>query len=435
MSGQDSRMPLAWLDRPPRVLFCTDTYAPQMNGVSVVTAMSVRGLAERGWRCEVIAPRYPRSMARGGLCPSGFERRVTSIPSVPLPGYRDIRVAAPAYRAVADAIDRFRPDIVHCQTEFMIGRLAQVAAHRRGIETVSSYHTDFARYAEAYGAPFLRRTVSSYLARFHRRSRRVFTPSRSAAAELLRLGVRRVTEWGRGVDTDCFTPTRRSAEARERLGFGSRFTFLYVGRFAAEKNVELVLEAYRRASATVPQGVMRLVLAGTGPREPSLRAAAGEGVTFLAHLDRERDLPELYANADAFAFASTTETLGLVVLEAMASGLPVIAVPAGGVREHLIDGVNGIAYPAGDAAALAAVMRHLASEPGYAPELGRRAREQAEHLAWAAELDRLDVAYRAMLAGSTAAAPFGSGGQNRAVTAVRTPAIAGSEASAKLWRS
>ena len=428
-------MPLAWLDRPPRVLFCTDTYVPQMNGVSVVTAISIRGLAERGWRCEVIAPRYPRALAGCGLEPSGSEHRITSIPSVAMPGYREIRLALPAYRRLADAIDRFRPDIVHCQTEFMIGRLSQVAAHRRGIEMVSSYHTDFGRYAEAYGAPVLRRMVSSYLARFHRRSRRVFTPSRSAEADLRALGVQRVSVWGHGVDTARFTPALRSAEARERLGFGSRFTFLYVGRFAAEKNVELVLEAYRRASASVPQGVMRLVLAGTGPREPSLRAAAAEGVTFLGQLDRERDLPELYANADAFVFASTTETLGLVVLEAMASGLPVIAVPAGGVREHLVDGANGIAYPAGDAAALAAAMRHLASEPRYALELGRRAREGAEHLSWDSELDRLDAAYRAVLAGASAVAPFGTAGQNRAVTAVRTPAIAGSEGSAKLWRS
>lgn len=428
-------MPLAWLDRPPRVLFCTDTCLPQMNGVSVVTAISVRGLAERGWRCEVIAPRYPRALARRGAEPPRSEHRITSIPSVAMPGYREIRLAFPAYRAVADAIDRFRPDIVHCQTEFVIGRLAQVAAHRRGIEMVSSYHTDFGRYAEAYGAPVLRRMVSSYLARFHRRSRRVFTPSRSAEADLRALGVQRVSVWGHGVDTARFTPALRSAEARERLGFGSRFTFLYVGRFAAEKNVELVLEAYRRASASVPQGVMRLVLAGTGPREPSLRAAAAEGVTFLGQLDRERDLPELYANADAFVFASTTETLGLVVLEAMASGLPVIAVPAGGVREHLVDGANGIAYPAGDAAALAAAMRHLASEPGSALELGRRAREGAEHLSWDSELDRLDAAYRAVLAGASAVAPFGTAGQNRAVTAVRTPAIAGSEGSAKLWRS
>ena len=401
-------MPLAYLQRPPRVLFCTDTYAPQMNGVSVVTAHSIRGLAERGWRCEVVAPRYPRSAHVNGLERTGLESRVTSLPSAPMPGYRDIRLVAPAYRAVADAIDRFRPDLVHCQTEFMVGRLGQVAAARRGIDLVSSYHTDFGRYAEAYGAPFLRRPVTEYLARFHRRSRRVFTPSAAARADLAAMGVRTATVWGRGVDTTVFSPARRSPEARDRLGLGSRFTFVHVGRFAAEKNVELVLEAYRRASASVPQGVMRLVLAGTGPREAALRSAASEGVTFLGHLDRETALPELYANADAFVFASTTETLGLVVLEAMASGIPVIAAPAGGVRDHLRHEENGLAYPPGDVDALAAAMKFLASEPRYAMELGGRARETAGRLTWESELDRLDAAYRAVLAGSAAVAPISS---------------------------
>ena len=417
-------MPLAYLHRPPRVLFCTDTYAPQVNGVSVVTALSVKGLAARGWRCEVVAPSYPRSARVGDLLRSGLEGRVVPVPSLPLPGYHEIRLAAPAYRIVADAIDRFRPDIVHCQTEFMIGRLGQIAAGRRGIPLVSSYHTDFSRYASAYGAARLGPIVTAHLARFHRRSCRVFTPSSASAADLHAMGVPAVEVWGRGVDARRFSPLLRGPEVRERLGFGSRFTFLYVGRFAPEKNVELVLEAYRRASAMVPQGVMRLVLAGTGPREAALRRMAREGVTFLGHLDRERELPELYANADAFVFASTTETLGLVVLEAMASGIPVVAAPAGGVRDHLRHGVNGLAFPAGDAEALSAAMRTLADDPGYALGLGVGARITAEELTWDAELDRLDAGYRAILAGA-AAVP-----QKRTASAVRTPAIAGRAGSA-----
>lgn len=428
-------MPLSRLQRPLRVLYCTDTYAPQMNGVSVVTATSVRGLTERGWRCDVVAPRYPRPMHRSGLGLSGFENGITSLPSVAMPGYREVRLVAPAYRAVADAIDRFRPDLVHCQTEFMIGRLAQLAATRRRIDLVSSYHTDFGRYAEAYGASVLRGSVTAYLARFHRRSQRVFTPSEAAAADLRAMGVERVAVWGRAVDAAHFTPQRRRPEIRDRLGLGSRFTFLYVGRLAAEKNVDVVLEAYRVASAAVPQGVMRLVLAGTGPRAAALRARAPEGVTFFGHLDRATELPDLYANADAFAFASSTETLGLVVLEAMASGLPVLASPAGGVRDHLRHGVNGLACPVGDVHALAAAMRHLASEPAAALELGQGARATAVSLPWDGELDRLDAVYRSVLASEATLESCVGPGQNRAVNAVRTPAMAGRDRSAKLWRS
>jgi phosphatidylinositol alpha 1,6-mannosyltransferase len=385
--------------RIKRILFCTDTWPPQVNGVSVVTALSVQGLAERGWRCAVVAPRYPRhAHAARGLPALAIATDETTVPSVAAPGYSDLRLAAPAYGTVADAIDRFEPDIVHSATEFMIGRLGQLAAGRRGITRTSSYHTDFSRYAEAYGFPWLRSPVSRYIGRFHRRSARVYTPGGPAREDLLALGVTDAEVWGRGVDTVTFTPTRRRAELRSAFGMESRFTFLYVGRFAAEKNVQLILEAYARALAVVPRGVMRLILAGSGPLEPALRHAAPPDVSFLGHLDREDTLPDLYANCDAFAFASTTETLGLVVLEAMASGLPVIAAPAGGVADHLRDGVNGIACAPGDAQSLADAMVRLAGAPIEALALGEGARRTAEELTWESELDRLDESYRRLIA-------------------------------------
>jgi glycosyltransferase involved in cell wall biosynthesis len=175
---------------------------------------------------------------------------------------------------------------------------------------------------------------------------------------------------------------------------GSRFTFLYVGRLAAEKRVDFVIEAFRQASAMVPRGVMHLIVAGTGPCEAELRAAAPTDVSFLGFLDRRTSLPDLYANCDAFAFASVTETLGLVVLEAMASGLPVLAAPVGGVRDHVRDGVNGLTYEANDSAAMARGMVLLASEFELTRRLARAARRTAEALSWERELDRLDASYR-----------------------------------------
>ncbi len=179
-----------------------------------------------------------------------------------------------------------------------------------------------------------------------------------------------------------------------KLGIDGAFTFLYVGRLAAEKGVDIVMEAYRRAEAQLPHGSTRLVIAGAGPEEERLRASAPPGTVFLGFLERGSALPTLYASADAFAFASTTETLGLVVLEAMASGLSVIAAPAGGVAEHLRDGENGIAYPANDIGACAAAMVRLASDSPLSVRLRTGARRTAEALAWSAELDRLDASYR-----------------------------------------
>jgi glycosyltransferase involved in cell wall biosynthesis len=384
--------------RAPRILVCTDTYPPQLNGVSVVTSLSVGGLAERGWECAVVAPRYPgdRDSAVLGSAEDGSRLHAT-LPSVAAPVYPDLRLAMPWYPTVHKAVSAFRPDLIHCATEFVIGRLGQVAARRRGIPLVSSYHTDFGRYMEAYGASRLAPMVRRHLRRFHRRSERVFTPSSASARDLAALGVEAVEIWGRGVDMDRFHPARRSPELRESFGMGSRFTFLYVGRFAAEKNVELILEAYARASAQVPPGVVHLIMAGAGPREPVLRAIAPAGVSFLGPLDRASTLPNLYANADAFVFASETETLGLVVLEAMASGLPVVAAPAGGVADHLRHGVNGLAFPPGDVDEMARGMLDLVSDPMRLPPLREGARRTAEALSWSAELDGLDRSYRQVL--------------------------------------
>jgi glycosyltransferase involved in cell wall biosynthesis len=272
--------------------------------------------------------------------------------------------------------------------------MGQLAAARAKLPMVSSYHTDFARYADAYGKSWLRGTVSSYLGRFHQRSRRIYTPSTVSRGDLLRLQVSDVEVWGRGVDAQLFHPGRRSPQMRAALGLGDRFTFLYVGRLAPEKRAEQIVDAFRIARELLPPGRIHLVMAGTGPSEAELREAAPEGVTFLGFLERRTRLPDLYANCDAFAFASVTETLGLVVLEAMASGLPVVAVPAGGVRDHLRDGQNGLAYPAGSAEAMAYIMVRLASDNGLARKLGRGARCTAEELTWEREMERLDRSYR-----------------------------------------
>lgn len=385
-----------------RVLYCTDTYPPQVNGVSIVTALSVSGLTQAGWECAVAAPRYPPAVhavwSADGFAPQG-EVAIHSFPSVAAPLYPEIRLARPRVAQLGRVIAGFRPDLVHCETEFGIGRAGKAAAARAGVPVVSSYHTDFARYTEAYGARWLRNLVTRHIARFHRSSRRVYTPSSIAREDLLRLGLRDVEVWGRGVDTELFHPGRRSEALRAAFGMGSRYTFLYVGRLAAEKRAAQVVDAFRLASEMLPKGVIHLILAGTGPREAELRAAAPPGVTFLGVLDRRGRLPDLYANCDCFVFASVTETLGLVVLEAMASGLPVIAVPAGGVRDHLRDGRNGIACREGDVGAMALAMVRIATEWGLSRRLARGARHSVEALTWGREIERLDQSYREVLAG------------------------------------
>lgn len=391
------------LKTPPRVLYCTDTYPPQVNGVSVVTAISVAGMQSRGWECAVVSPRYPKpyGVAFASDAPGLSAVRLhEKLPSVQLPGYSDIRLAAPLYARVRAAVHDFKPDLVHCQTEFVIGRLGQVAAARAGIPTVSSYHTDFSRYTESYGVGALRALVSRYIARFHRRSRRVYTPSETARDDLARIGVSNVEVWGRGVDTEQFAPTKWSGALREELDANADFILLLVSRLAPEKNSGLILEAYRQFRAANPDVRATLVIAGDGPSAEALVQRAGEGVQFLGNLERRLILPLLYASADCFVYASETETLGLVVLEAMSSGLPVIAAPAGGVAVNLRHEHNGLAFPAGDAAAMAEAMGRMARELPLRMRLAKNARAWAEARSWRAELERLDASYHEVLEGS-----------------------------------
>lgn len=389
---------------PLRILYCTDTYPPQVNGVSVVTAVSVAGMQERGWECSVVAPKYPKPYGKPFASDAPHLSAVwrhVRLPSVVFPPYPDIRLVAPLYGRVAAAMRDFRPQLVHCQTEFLVGRMGQIAARRRGIPLVSSYHTDFSRYTEAYGVPSLRALVTKYISRFHRRSRRVYTPSAPAAADLARMGLNDVEVWGRGVDVKQFNPALRSDAFREQLGVKDEFLFLHVGRLAPEKNVGIVLDAYRLFREQYPQLRTKLVVAGDGPAAEGLRQRADPGVEFLGNLERRLVLPLLYASADTFVYASETETLGLVVLEAMASGVPVIATPAGGVADHLRDEVNGLAFPAGDVKAMCDAMARLAQDKHLLAKLSHGARAWAEAHSWRGELDRLDASYKEVIAVST----------------------------------
>lgn len=383
-----------------RVLYCTDTYPPQVNGVSVVTAVSVAGMQQRGWECGVISPRYPKPYGKAFASDAAELAAVPlheKLPSAPFPPYPDIRMVAPFYGRVTAIVREFQPDMIHCQTEFVIGRLGQMVAAKLGVPSVSSYHTDFSRYTEAYGVSRLRGIVSRYIARFHRRSKRVYTPSEAARDDLAAMDVRHVEVWGRGVDVRQFSPSKRSNGLREQLGVDGGFMFLCVGRLAPEKNVALVLDGFRRFRDANPHVPATLVVAGDGPAADELRSRASGNVSYLGNLERHLVLPLLYASADAFVYASETETLGLVILEAMASGVPAIAAPTAGIAVNLRDGVNGLAFPPGDAAAMAAAMERLVRDSTLRHRLARGARAWAEERSWSAELDRLDASYREIL--------------------------------------
>ena len=366
-----------------RISLVTDTYLPEVNGVTTVLATMRGGLLRRGHDVQVIAPAYDG--------PGPDERGVVRRPSLAFPPYPAIRLSRPWGDDVANALERFAPDVIHVATEGPIGSLGRRHAIRSRRALVTSFHTDFPRYARRYLGGWAVEPTRRYLRAFHRAALVTQTPSAATRDELHHLGIPHAVVWGRGVDSGLFTPERRSADRRGALGADGRVLVLHVGRLAKEKDTATLVEAFRRAEGALGDRA-RFCVAGDGPEAGSVREALPRA-THIGFVDRGT-LADVYADADIFVFPSPTETCGLVALEAMASGVPVVGAAAGGVVENVRDGVNGVAVPPGDAAGFAGAISRLAGDPGLRSAMSAAARAFAVARDWERELDELEPTYR-----------------------------------------
>ncbi len=370
-----------------RIVYCTDTYLPEINGVTTVVATMRHELMRRGHTVLLVAPRYGGSLARE----PGIIRRA----AVPCPGYGAVRLSSPLGRDVCRALDRFEPDLVHLVTEGPIGLHGRRWGRGHGVPLVSSFHTDFPRYAARYLGPWAVGPTRRYLRWFHQASQLTQTPSATTRDELMTLGLPLAVEWGRGVDTQRFTPDRRSEARRAAIGLTPDTpVVLHVSRLAMEKDVDTLVSAFKLARMELGDRA-QFVVAGDGPRAAEVRSA----LPFAIHHGfLERDvLADLYADADLFVFPSPTETCGLVVLEAMASGLPTLTADQGGVVGHIREGLNGHLLPAGDPAAFGAAIVRLVVDPTHRIGLSAGALAFASGQSWQREIDRLLPMYAALI--------------------------------------
>jgi phosphatidylinositol alpha 1,6-mannosyltransferase len=350
-----------------RIALVTDTYTPQVNGVTTVVVRIANVLREFGHQVVVVAPRYP-----GHAPVDAGELRV---PSAAFPPYPAIRLSLPQFGAVSRFLDRFGPDVVHVATEGPLGLTGRRYAVRRRIPLVTSYHTNFPQYARHYGAGIVEPLVWKWLRWFHRPAVLTQTPGEAVARELERRGIGRPIVWGRGVDTVHFHPARRSAGWRRWLaGADDTAVVLHVGRLAPEKNIDVLAEAWIAARERVGQRAT-FVLAGEGPETRRLITHL-PWVRQLGFLDRGK-LADVYASADICVLPSRTETCGLVALEAMASGLAVVAADAGGFRESITHGQNGVLVAPEDATGFAAEILSLVIAPQRRAEIAKAARAAA----------------------------------------------------------
>jgi glycosyltransferase involved in cell wall biosynthesis len=361
--------------------YVTETWPPELNGVALSAERTVRWLRARGHRVEVVRPRSGADGARRAL--GGVVGDELLVAGVPLPHYPGLQMGVPAPRRLAARWRSRRPDLVHIATEGPLGGSALAVARWLGIPVTTDYRTHFQQYSGHYGLGVLERVIDRYLRAFHNGGTLTFAPTAALADELAGKGYRNVHAVGRGVDTERFSPRHRCAALRESWGLGDAgLAVLHVGRLAPEKNPRLVLEAWRAMQADAPQA--RLVWVGDGPLRAELEREVPDAV--FAGAQRDAVLAGYYASADVLLFPSTTETFGNVTLEAMASGLAIVAFDCAAAGHHLVDGRSALLAPPRDPAAFVAAARALAQSPALRRVLGREARRAAEALGWPAVL-------------------------------------------------
>ena len=294
------------------------------------------GLHNRGITLEVVTPK------RKDRDPEEFSYILNSGPGLPIPRYPELRFGLPAKRRIEAIWRESPPDIVHIATEGPLGWSALRAAKRLNLPVVSSFHTNFHSYGNHYGYGFLRAFILRWLRFCHNQTLLTFAPSTDLIKTLTTDGFKNVRLLARGVDTNLFSPQRRSASLRAEWGADQDMPVaLYVGRLAPEKNLGLMLKAFKRMQAVLPD--IRLVIVGDGPARKQIEESVPEA--YFAGMKRGEALATHYASADCFLFASVTETFGNVVTEAMASGLPVLAFDYAAPARFIQPGENGFLAP------------------------------------------------------------------------------------------
>jgi len=353
----------------------SETYPPEINGVALTLARLVKGLRAQGHVVSVVRPCRQTSDGAG----YALDSQVTVVHGLPLPGYKGLHIGLPAGRLLRDCWTRRRPDVVYVATEGPLGWSAVRTAQRLEIPVFSGFHTNFHSYSRYYRVGWLQRLIMRYLRGFHNRTKGSLVPSVDLRDRLQALGFKNVSVLGRGVDSQLFTPERRCPELRRCWGVAENdLVVLYVGRVAPEKNLGLAVEAYRVMQRF--NDSVKFVIVGDGPLRATLQREHPDLIFCGEHTGEQ--LAAHYAAADVFLFPSETETFGNVTLEAMASGLVVVAYNYAAAKMHIRHGETGLLAPFGDAQAFVDLGARLAREPHSLDRIRRQAREDVAAVGW-----------------------------------------------------
>lgn len=374
-----------------RIAIITETFLPKVDGIVKVTCLLLDHLSQRGIEALVIAPRY-------GESPRYNDVPVRSLPSLSLPLYPEARLGFATLSLYRD-LAAFQPDVAHLFHPVMTGIPTLMMLKWMEVPTVTSFHLDYARLAHQFRIGALDLGFTGPL--IDELTKNVFNwadyslaPSKLVQRQMRRLGIANVGLWRRGVDAEAFNPRFRSRMMRAEMTAGNPddTLLLYVGRLSDEKQIEHIRPTLEQLPNT------RLALVGDGPARARLeRYFADLPVAFMGYLRGER-LSQAYASADIFVFPSRLETFGLVVIEAMAAGLPVVAARVGGVGDMVSEGVNGYSFKSGDRALLLEGVRKIASNGERMRWMGQQARAYAEGQSWETIMDEVIDVYAGLIA-------------------------------------
>lgn len=350
-----------------RVAVVTETYPPEVNGVALTVQQLVLRLQARSHAVQLVRPRQPMGdNASGDVALDEVLGR-----GLPIPRYPQLRLGLPMKRALLSQWAQRRPDLVHVATEGPLGWSALQAARKLRLPVSTDFRTNFHAYSRHYGVGWLRHPIAAYLRKFHNLAHCTMVPTPELQRELGAMGFERLLVVARGVDTDRFSPAKRSERLREQWGVApEQPVMLSVGRLAAEKNLDLLLRCHQAMRQVCPG--LKLVVVGDGPERTALQQACPDAL-LVGPLSGEA-LAQHYASADLFLFPSLTETYGNVTPEALASGLALLAFDYAAAAELVRHGDNGLLAPFGDADAFVRRATDLAASPMLAQHLRERAR-------------------------------------------------------------
>ncbi len=368
-----------------RIAIVTETWPPEINGVALSLLQLCKGLQQRGHKILLIRPE--QRLTTDAFSPN----KECLVKAQSIPKYPGLQFGWPQYLKVSQALTAFAPSVVHIVTEGPLGLAALQAAKAQNIPVSSGFHSPFQDFSRFFDLAFLLKPIQRYLCWFHNNTQLTCVPSVDTEIALRDFGVTcDLKVVSRGVDIQRFSPKHRSGKLRQQWGANDDSTvLLYVGRLSPEKEIDLIIETFHTLRQR--QKKVQLVIVGDGPDLSRLRNILGaDQVCFTGSLTGDA-LASAYASADVFVFASQVETFGNVVLEAMASGLPVLAYDYACAQQYVVHGRSGYLSPRGQRSAF---VHSILSMPDATTlrQMGRAAVQATQHAGWQHPVQQLEQA-------------------------------------------